>query len=172
MGIFSGMESASRGYTSNFVQPGRYIARIDDVTCFEKPGVGTLWKNTLTVLSVEAGDEESNRVGEQVQVYFKFDQRWPNMFLGKVKSFIAGVLGVSDDQVGEAEAEEASGENSPLVGLVTTLSAVASPSKRSTNPDGSPKLFTNYSWGRNLSADEIRSALSEEAVNRFFPNGL
>lgn len=167
MGIFSGMESASRGYTSNFVQPGRYIARIDDVTCFEKAGVGTMWKNTLTVLSVEAGDEGSNAVGEQVQVYFKFDQRWPNMFLGKVKSFIAGVLGVSDDQVGEAEAEEASGENSPLVGLVTTLSAVATQSKR--QPE---KTFTNYSWGRNLSADEIRGALSEEAVSRFFPNGL
>ena len=170
MGAFADMNSATRGYVSNYLRPGRYLARIDECVSFDKKGVGRMWKNTLTIIAVEEGD---HKVGEQVQTFFKLDPRYPDMFYGKIMGFIAGVMGVTDDEVGEDETNEVlDPEGNPLLGVVTLVTAVASASKKSTNDDGSPKMFTNYSWGTGLDNTEIADAIGEEAVERFFPNGL
>jgi len=169
MGAFAGMNDATRGYVSNYLRPGRYVARIDECASFEKEGVGRMWKTSLTILAVEDGD---HKVGEQVQTFFKLDPRYPKMFYGKIMGFIAGVLNVSDDEIGEEETEAVLGENNPLEGLVTVVTAVASASKKSKNEDGTPKMFTNYSWSASLDDDEIADAIGEEGIARFFPNGL
>lgn len=169
MGAFAGMNDATRDYTSNYVRKGRYVVRIDECTSFEKEGVGRLWKTSLTVLAVEDGD---HKIGEDVQTFFKLDPRYPKMFYGKIMSFIAGVMGVTDEEVGESETEEVLGEQNPLVGLVTVLNAVDSASKKAKNEDGTAKIFTNYAWGAALDNDEILDAIGEEGVARFFPNGL
>lgn len=169
MGAFAGMNDATRGYTSNYLRPGRYVARIDECSSFIKEGVGRMWKNTLTILACEGGD---HKVGEQVHTFFKEDPRYPKMFYGKIMGFIAGVMDVSDDEVGEAETEMVLSDDNPLAGLVTVVTAVATPSKKATNEDGSPKMFTNFSWAPSLDNDEIVAAIGEEGVQRFYPNGL
>lgn len=169
MGAFAGMNDATRGYVSNYLRPGRYVVRIDECASFEKEGVGRMWKNSLTVLAVEKGDHP---IGDQVQTFFKLDPRYPKMFYGKIMAFIAGVMGVTDDEVGEEETEEVLGEQNPLEGLVTVVNAVSSVSKKSKNEDGTPKVFTNYSWGTSLDDDEIADAIGAEGVERFFPSGL
>lgn len=169
MGAFAGMNEATRGYVSNYVLPGRYVVRIDECVDFEKEGVGKMWKNSLTVLAVQEG---THKIGEQVQTFFKFDQRYPKMFFGKIMAFIAGVMGVTDEEVNEEETEQVLSEDNPLEGLVTILIATASASKKQKNEDGTPKMFTNYSWSEALDEDEILAAIGEEGVERFFPNGL
>lgn len=168
MGAFAGMNDATRGYTSNFLRPGRYVVRIDGSDSFEKEGVGRMWKNTLTVLAVEDGD---HKVGEEVHTFFKLDPRYPKMFYGKIMAFIAGVLDVSDDEVGETETEQVLSDENPLLGLVTVVTARETVSKK---PDeqGNPRKFTNYSWSPSLTDEEIVAAIGEEGVARFFPNGL
>lgn len=169
MGAFVGMNDATRGYVSNYLMPGKVVVRIDGCVSFEKEGVGRMWKNDLTILAVEDGP---HKIGDQVQTFFKLDPRYPKMFYGKIMAFIAGVNGCTDEEVGEAETEEVLSENNPLEGLVTVVTAAASPSKKSTNEDGTPKMFTNYSWSESLDDEEILAAIGEEGVERFFPNGL
>lgn len=169
MGAFAGMNEATRGYVSNYLLPGKYVVRIDACVSFEKEGVGRMWKNDLTILAVEDGD---HKVGEQVQTFFKLDPRYPKMFYGKIMAFIAGTKGVTDEEVGEEETEMVLSEDNPLAGLVVVVTATASPSKKSTNEDGTPKMFTNYGWSEELDNEEIIAAIGDEGVERFFPNGL
>lgn len=170
MGAFSGMSDATRGFSSNFARPGRYVVRIDESTSFTKEGVGRMWKNTLTVLAVDQAGDDGHSVGEQIHTFFKEDQRYPKMFFGKIMSFIAGVMDVSDAEVGEEETNQVLSEDNPMVGMVTILSAVGSPSKTQKEADGTPKMFTNYSWSPALTNEEIVAA--DVDVERFFPNGL
>lgn len=168
MGAFSGLRDAARGFASNILRPGRYVARIDSCDSFEAEQKGRMWKNTLTILAVEEGD---HKVGEQVHTFFKRGQ-YPKVFLQNIKSFIAGVLDVADDEVGEEEAEEVLGENNPLEGLVTVVSGRKQASKSSKDEDGNPFMYTVYSWMPSLDEEEITEALAEGDMERFFPNGL
>ncbi len=175
MGAFAGMNDATRGYASNYMlpasdeRPGKYVVRIDGSTSFTKEGVGEMWKNDLTILAVEEGP---HKVGEQVQTFFKKDERYPKMFYGKIMGFIAGVTGVTDAEVDENDTEEVLSDKNPLAGLVTVVTATASPSKKQKNPDGTPKMFTNYSWNTSLDDEEIEAAIGPEGMARFYPDGL
>jgi len=168
MGAFSGLRDAARGFSSNPLRAGRYVARIDSCDSFEAEQKGLMWKNTLTILAVEDGD---HKVGEQVHVFFKRGQ-YPKVFLQNIKSFIAGVLDVADDEVGEEEAEMVLSDENPVEGLVTVVTGRQQASKSSRDDNGNPFKYTVYSWGASLDDDEIVEAIGEEGVARFFPNGL
>lgn len=170
MGFFSGMSDATRGFSSNYLQAGKYVVRIDDCVSFDKEGKGTMWKTTLTVLAVESGTE--HKPGDEVHVFYKFDPRYPKMFFGKIMGFIAGVMDVEDSAIGEDETNDVLSDDNPMRGMVTVVTARNSPSAKSKNEDGTPKVFTNYSWSPRLSDEEIVAAIGEEAVVEFFPNGL
>lgn len=168
MGAFSGLRDAARGFSSNPLRPGRYVARIDSCDSFEAEQKGLMWKNTLTILAVEDGD---HKVGEQVHVFYKKGQ-YPKVFLQNIKGFMAGVLDVADDEIGEEEAEQALSDDSPMVGLVTVVTGRQQASKSSRDEDGNPRKYTVYSWQPSLDDEEIVEAIGEEGVERFFPNGL
>lgn len=173
MGFFSGMNEATRGFSSNILHAGRYVARIDDATTFEKEGKGRMWKTTLTILAIESQSEGSpQKPGDEVHIFYKYDPRYPKMFFGKIMSFIAGVMDVPDEAIGEAETNEVLGDDNPMRGMVTVVTARAKPSTNQKAEDGSPRMFTEYSFSPRLSDDEIVAAIGEDAVARYFPNGL
>jgi len=171
MGAFKGLKDAKRGFNSNPLRAGRYVARIDSCDSFEAEQKGLMWKNTLTILAVEDGGEDPHKVGETVHVFFKKGQ-YPKVFLQNIKGFIAGVLDVADDEVGEEEAEAVLEDGGPLDGLVTVVTGRLQASKSSKDDDGNPIKYTVYSWQPSLDDDEILEAIGEEGVERFFPNGL
>jgi hypothetical protein len=171
MGAFSGLRDAARGFSSNPLRPGRYVARIDGCDSFEAEQKGLMWKNTLTILAVEDGGEQPHKVGEQVHVFFKKGQ-FPKVFLQNIKSFMAGVLDVADEEIGEEEADAALSDDSPMVGLVTVVAGRQQASKSSRDDDGNPFKYTVYSWSPSLTDEEIVEAIGQEGVERFFPNGL
>lgn len=172
MGAFSGLRDAARGFSSNPLRAGRYVARIDACDSFEAEQKGLMWKNTLTILAVEDGGESPHKVGEQVHVFFKKGQ-YPKLFLQNIKSFMAGVLDVADDEIGEEEADSAlDGDDSPMVGLVTVVTGRTQASRTAKDDDGNPRKYVVYSWMPSLDDDEIVEAIGEENVERFFPNGL
>ncbi len=173
MGAFSGMGSVARGYSSNFLRPGRYVVRIDSCETFEAGQAETrMWKNTLTILAVEDGGEKPHKVGEQVHVMYTRLQKYPKMFLQNVKGFLASVLDVSDDEIGEDEALTAASEDSPMKGLVTLVSGQSRNSKTSRDNDGNPTKYTVHSWSPSFDDDEIEAAIGEEGMAKFFPNGF
>jgi hypothetical protein len=171
MGAFSGLRDASRGFSSNPLRPGTYVARIDSCDSFEAKQKGLMWKNTLTILAVDDGGENPHRVGEQVHIFYKKGQ-YPDVFLQNIKGFMAGVLDVNDDEIGEEEAEKALSDDSPMVGLVTVVTGRQQASKSSRDEDGNPRKYTVYSYQPSLDDEEIVEAVGEEGIERFFPNGL
>lgn len=168
MGAFSGLKTASRGFQSNPLRPGRYVVRIDECSFFDTEQKGEMWKNTLTILAVEEGD---HKPGEQVHTFFKVGAG-KQVFQRNLKAFLAGVLDVADDEIGEEEGLEAASDGSPMLGLVTVVTARRQTSQKTKDEDGNPVQYTVYSWTPSLTDDEIREALGEEGMTRFFPNGL
>lgn len=172
MGAFSGMKDAKRGYNSNPLKEGDYVARIDRCDFFESQQNGEFYKITLTLLAGQGAHNE----GEVVNVLFG-RKHGNTQFLQNVKTFIAGVMDVDDSAIGEAETvrtlaefEGKAGENI-LAGLVTRVKASRRASKKK-QEDGTPFEYSVYSWSPTLTDEDIKTALGPERLARFFPKGL
>jgi len=169
MGMFSGMGSATRGYQSNVLKEGEYLVRIDSCEHFEAKNKGEGFKTTLTILNVLSGT--NHRPGEVVNtVWLKKGE--VQMWLGNIKGFIAGCLGVEDARVDETVATEVAGPNNPLKGQVTKVKAITRVSKKKDEKTGEFFNYTLYSWSAVLTPDELRAALPAEDLQRFFPSGI
>lgn len=170
MGAFSGLKSASRGYNSNTVREDcELVVRIDECSFFDTEASGEKWKNSLTILAVVSG--EGFRVGETVHTFFNVSAG-KQVFQRNLKGFLAGVLDVTDDEIGEDEAKVAVSEESPMKGLVTVLRCRMKTSQKTKDDDGNPVNYPVYAWTPCLDSEAILDAIGEEAVERFFPNGL
>ena len=171
---FAGMKDATRGYASNFVLPGRYLVQIVGCDFFETRK-GESWKNTLTVLAVEEGD---HKPGETVHTFWRLKPgtEGKTVFQSNVKAFVAGVMDVPDEAVDEEAINmilnPAKGESNPLEGHVTLLTVSQRDHKTATDSDGKPVKYAVYSWSAAYSNAEIRDALNDDALARFFPSGL
>ena len=169
MGAFSGFKGASRGYVSNPLRgDGRYVARIDECAMFDTESKGEMYKITLTILAVAEGERS---IGEVVHVFFKVGTN-KKMFQQNLKAFIAGVMDVADEEIGESEAEATISDDNPLAGMVTVVSVRMQAHKEAKNDDGSPVMYARYGWAPSLDDDEIVEAIGEDGVAQFFPNGL
>lgn len=176
MGAFSGLKDAKRGFNSNPMREGEYVVRIDACEFFEcktrSGGDAEMWKNTLTILAVNRGDDP-HRVGEIVHTFFKCGDGTPKeTFQANLKGFIAGVMDQSDEAVDENAASEVLGKNNPLCGLVTVVKASTRASKKKRDEKNNPFTYMVYSWSPTLSKDAIVEAIGEEGVRTHFPNGL
>lgn len=173
MGAFSGLKDASRGFSSNPIRAGRYAVRIDGCDFFEARA-GEKWKNTLTVLAVEDGGEKPHKVGETVHTFFncKAGKEGKEIFQRNLKSFMAGVLDVGDEEIGEDEATVASSDDSPLKGLVTIVTVRMQASKDKVDEQGNPRMYPVYGWDASLEPEQIEELLGEEGMAKFFPNGF
>lgn len=177
MGAFTGMKDAKRGFASNPLREGKYVVRIDGCEFFESRKGAEFWKNTLTILAVSDGD---HKVGEVVNTFFKCgDGTEKQTFQSNLKSFIAGVMAAEDAEIDEASINEILGKDAagqpcpnPLAGLVTVVTARKRASKSKRDDKGQPFEYTVYGWEPSLLNEEIKDAIGEEAVARFFPNGL
>lgn len=169
---FKGMRDATRGFSSNVVREGTYLVRIDDCDFFET-SKGDKWKNTYTILAVQAGD---NKVGEVVNTFWNLKEGkiGKDMFQGNIKGFVASVLDCADDQVGEEEIDKVLGEENPLKGHVVLLTSSRRQFKdgKLDERTGEVGTYPVYSFSKLYAPEEIKAAIGEEAVARFFPKGL
>ncbi len=173
MGAFDNFGKATRGFQSNPMKEGAYVVRIDECAFF--PGrMGDIWKNTLTVLAVDRAGEDGHSVGETINTFFtcKAGTEGRDMFQRKLKAFLAGVLDCEDEAIGKEEAEQASSEESPMVGLVTKVTMRLQASKSSVDDDGNPVKYPVYSWEPSYDGDAVEALLGEEGMEKFFPNGF
>lgn len=181
MGLFSGMKEASRGFASNKLTQGDYIARVDRCDTFKTDISGNCYKITLTILAVLDGP---HKAGEVATVTFGDKRVTEKQWLGNIKGFIAGVMNQDDSKIdGDAtmrtlaefkddKGNTVQGEN-VLGGTVTRVRAIQRASKSSKDKNsGEAFNYSVYTWSAALSDDEIVKAIGEEGVARFFPNGL
>ena len=169
MGAFTGMDTATRGFQSNPLKPGRYIVRIDECAFFDTQNDGEMWKNSHTVIAVEDGEQG---VGELTHTFFRM-KPGKQIFQSNVTGFIAGILGCNDDEVDEAASLRVVDEKAqPFAGYVVPVTAVQRVSKTKKTESGSAVTYTTYTWGRRMTNEEILVAIGPEGVERFFPNGL
>ena len=181
MGILSGMKDAKRGFASNRLTEGDYIARIDRCDLFETDISGNCYKITMTILAAVNGPHKE---GELV-THTISDKRasTKKQWLGNIKSFIGTVMVQPDEKIGEPETlrtlfevqnekgELVPGEN-VLGGTVIRLRAVLRASKKSKDPQGNPYDFCVPTWAPALTNEEIAKVLKPEQIARHFPNGL
>lgn len=168
MGAFSGMKDAKRGYNSNPLTEGDYVARIDRCDFFEAQQNGEFYKITLTILAVGSGPHKE---GEVVNILYG-RKHGNTQFLQNVKSFIAGVMNVEDGLIDEAATMRTLDPEQVLAGLVIQVKASRRNSKKSKREDGTPFEYSVYTYSPTLSDEDIKQTLGEARVKRFFPNGL
>jgi len=181
MGLFSGMKDAQRGFASNKLTEGDYIVRIDKCDLFRTDISGNCFKITLTILAVSDGP---HKVGEVATVNFGDKRITQKQWLGNIKGFIANVMNVADEAVGEKETLQTcdsflndagqiqKGEN-VLGGTVCRVKAIVRASKSARDPKtGEAFDYSVYVWSPSLTNEEIVQAIGAEGVKRFFPSGL
>ena len=173
MGIFAGMQGATRGFASNKLTEGDYVARVDKCDLFKTDISGNCFKITLTILAVSDGP---HKAGEVVTVNFGDKRITEKQWLGNIKSFIAGVMNVEDSKVGEAETmrtlDPSQDGQAVMNGTVCRVKAFQRASKSARDKNGEPFDYSVYTWSPSLTDEEILQIIGEEGIKRFFPNGL
>jgi hypothetical protein len=113
-----------------------------------------------------------HKEGEVAHVVFSNKGSTDKQWFGNIKSFIGNVLGVSDDQIDEAAtARTTDDKEQVMAGRVVRVTARRRSSKKR-DEQGNPFEYSVYSWGTQLSPEEIKSTLGDERLKRYFPSGL
>ncbi len=172
MGTFAGMKDAKRGYTSNRLEEGEYVARVDRCDHFEAEAAGEGFKITLTILAAQGSKHKEGEAATVTYFLKPGTQGGKKQWFGNIKSFIAVVMNVSDDVIDEAAVVRTLDPEQVLAGTVCRVKSTQRLSKTSKRQDGTPNEFYVYSWSPALENGEILQTLGEERVKRFFPNGL
>lgn len=108
MGLFSKIKDARVSKGGVYLLPGNYLLKVETAKLIEdRHNVALLVTEHLIIQS----DNEERKPGSHVTWMAKNNQ---DAFLGNVKAFLCGVLGVSEDDIDEETAEGAFDEDQPL----------------------------------------------------------
>jgi hypothetical protein len=170
--IFSGLKGAKVRVDANYMRAGHYYMVID------KCKTGRNWKNIdfaaveMTVVHVlDDNNGEGHKLGESPSWLAMSDSMY---FASDILTFICNVMGLDpnelsdDERVNAAEmvfaSEDDHEHDQPLAGTVVEVKA------RDVKIKDSDKMFTKVTFCREVPASELLERLSEEEINRFFPN--
>lgn len=167
MGLFSGVGNA-KGNSVTYIGSGQYLMRIERCHIVETRKKKDLVAVDLTVIKILA-DGSAHKIGEEVNWGIQSDS---DFFEREIKNFLVAVAGFDPSDMSEeqaaAEAERMCSEifsaENPLGGVVVELHATDRVSKEGND-------YTLRKFVRSLSSAEALAELSDEARNRFFPNG-
>lgn len=166
MGIFDGIEKATRQYDNNFLRAGRYVLRIERVSSGNSRK-GDFWKFEATVLAVlndEAG--QGHRAGEVVT---RLRPQSQDGALPEFKSLICCVLECKDEEITAQDCYAVTDDNQPLAGMVIEVHARQVETKKST-PER-PAVFTRVDYRRRVDLKELPALLGSD-LSKFYPSGL
>lgn len=188
--LFSGLDGAGATKDGNWVRPGHYIMRLNQMKAGNSTkGDGAFLATELTVAKVlgtsecaQAGTVPHN-VGEQVT---DMKMRKHKSFQGNVNAMLAGMEGMTfealkadlakSSKTVEQLATEAIGPSQPYAGLFFEVIARHIPTKprAEINPTtGQPELkqgvFTRINYQRPVSIREVAQLLTDEEKAIVFP---
>lgn len=162
--IFAGGIASAQAHSERapFIRGGHYILKI--VKCgMEETRRGDAYAaldfEVRAVLAVSADGDQPHSVGETVRhaIFRKMES-----FFEQVKKFVAVAGGGAVDDVDDEDVILVMGEGQPLTGRYVEVMAINNPNKKWAK-EGDPTHFTNPSYRRLLSDDEV--ALLESGGN-------
>lgn len=168
MGLFDNVGNAKAG-SVQYIEPGQYLMKIDRCHIVETRKKRSVAAVDMTVIKI-LEDGSIHKVGHEVNWGVQDDSDY---FGSEVKGFLEAVVGFDASEMDEATADASAKElcsqifssENPLANTVVELSATARVSQ-----EGNP--WTLRKFKRALSYEDVKSELSEEAAQRFFPGGL
>lgn len=162
-GLFKGLKDAKARVDSNWDREGRYLMRIDNVKIDSNRKKQTAVFVEKTVVHViDDADGEGHKVGESTT-----HSMWTHheSFLGNVKAFLAGALGVPPEQITEEQVYEVVDDEQPFAGTVVECHNRKILTREKKQP------FTVVNYKREVPAQELIDTLSDEVKETYFPDG-
>jgi len=162
--VFSGLKGAKMSGDSNWVKPGLYWCRLDNVKLDETRKNGAALFVEMTVVHVLDDDNGlGHKLGESCThgMFSKFDS-----FLGNVKQFISGTLGVAPDEVEEQHIFDIIEADQPLQGTVVEVQARQIITREKGNK------FTKVNYKQEIQAKDLLATLDEDAQRIYFPDNV
>lgn len=168
MGIFGKIGSTKAAVGGNYLQPGRYIARIERVKRDTSAKDGKVFVAIeLAVLNTLADGRPdlngkpvaANQPGDTPTHLMMVDKL---SFLGNFKAFIMKAMNVTEAEITEGDCEEAVSDSNPLGGRLVEIDANIIKTRT-----GGPFTRTNYV--RNVPLVEAADAIHPKALALFYP---
>lgn len=164
-GIFSNIGKAKAMLDANYIRPGKYWMLINKCKVdSDRKGVAFIANEFTVIRALDNDNGQGHRLREDVCQLVK---QTNDYFLSEVKSFVAGVMGIQAEDVGEDDALLVyDPEKQPLVGYVVEVHA------RNITLKDSNKDFTRVTYKREVKPQELLEGLDPEIISRYFPNGV
>jgi hypothetical protein len=162
--MFDKVQSVSRQHDKNYLRPGRYLLRVEEVaTGIDRKKVEN-WRWGAQVVAVLDSDEgKGHKVGENVKRLRKDTQ---DGSLPEFKAFVCTMFECEDEAVTPEDCAEITGPAQPLSGAVMEVRAYQVETKASTPQK--PALFTVCDYVRRVPDAEIAAAVGPEIYAKFF----
>lgn len=160
-GMFAGVGQARQGGRFNYMKPGRYWVRIDNVEIKDNQR-GTLFAVEGTVVHVidnRAG--YGHRVGETVT---RTAKRGNWYFLPEINGFLSGAMGVPEDSITPEQVSQGCGPDQPLKWTIVQVYLWEATSQQN-------KPITKAKWEREVPYAEALATLDPQAQATYFPDG-
>lgn len=156
------LKNAKARIDSNWEREGHYLERIDNVkiTQNRKKQTGVVIEKTI-IHVYDDKDGAGHRLGESVS-HSMWDHH--DSFLGNVKAFLAGTMGLDVNAVEDDHIFQVIGDDQPLAGTIVECFNREIMTR-------SDKPFTVINYKREVPAVEVKKTLTPDAIKNFFPDG-
>ncbi len=125
MGMFDGIEKASKSEGGAWLLPGQHLFEISALKQPEHLRNGNCFIAELKVVESTA---EAYEVGQSVS-WIRNVTKHKEMALGDIKAFLAAVAGIGEDEIDSAGANAAVGDDQPFAGKQVKCEAFNKPTK-------------------------------------------
>lgn len=176
--LFGGIDHAKTSFDSNYMRPGHYILRIDNIKASANQKGEPFLATEMTVLHCISDLEATQHAlhphlpGETVT---DMKMKKHQSFLPNVRAQIAGMEGMSIEELQQQLGREGKsveqymidvcGPNQPYAGMFVEIHARQIMTQR-----GTP--FTKISYKREVRPSELPGFLSPEQIQKFFPGDM
>lgn len=174
-GMFAGMGNAKRSFGSNYINPGKYLMRVDACSAFVTRRKANSFKAEMTVLyHIDDNGGAANNLGEVV-TWLAQDDPYPESFLPKCKQFVGVCTGATDEEINEECMNMVTGTEQALAGYVIEVHVLSVPKKTQPqgHPAGAPPVMTTKTlFRRAVSNAEVEKLMDPTWKAKLYPNGI
>lgn len=160
--MFTGIRDAKAQLDANYLRPGIYWCRIDQIKVDISRKQEAFVAIEQTVIHILDDDDGKGHKKAESVTHMLMPKH--DLFLANMKGFIAGALSMDVDAITETEAMSVCGVDQPLTGTVVECRNRQIQTKKNTP-------FTLIKYVREVPASELMQALPPIDQEDFFPGG-
>jgi hypothetical protein len=169
MGIFSNLSTAKPLADANYIRPGSYLVRLDQLKQGKtRKSIDFAAIESTIIHVIDNLNNTGHRLGESICHFLSKGGAGADYFDSEVCTFLSRIAGVPFDEVkaeAEASAELAFGPEQPFAGIIAHVTARTITTKEGHN-------FTKVAWQRAVPYSEALLMLTDEEKESFYKDGL